>query len=180
GWLIAIFLIIFGIFFWRYRKTEKGKALWDSFKLKVPIIGKILSKTYLARLADTLSALVKGGVSVIQSLSIAGEVLDNDVFKKIIFRARDEVKVGRNISAALEVHKEIPPLFSQMIKTGERTGKLDVILEKLSLFYNKEVENVVNNLTQLIEPILIIGLAIGVSILVFAVFMPIYNLAGAF
>ncbi|MFH1461150.1 MAG: type II secretion system F family protein [Patescibacteria group bacterium] len=180
GWLALIFLIIFGIFFWRYQRTESGKAFLDKFKLNIPIIGKILRKTYLARLADSLSALVKGGVSIIQGLSITGEVIDNYVFKKIIFQARDEVKIGRNISTAFEIHKEIPPLFSQMIKTGERTGKLETILEKLSLFYNKEVENVVNNLTQLIEPILIIGLAIGVSILVFAVFMPIYNLAGAF
>jgi type IV pilus assembly protein PilC len=179
GWIILLFLVGLGIASWRYHKTEQGKAIWDTAKLKIPIFGKILQKTYLAQLADNLSALIKGGVSVIQALNITGQVINNVVFQRIIFHARDEVKVGRSISSTLKEHEEIPPLFFQMVKTGEKTGKLDAILEKLSIFYNKEVENVVDNLTQLIEPVLIVGLAIGVSILVFAVFMPIYNLAGA-
>jgi type IV pilus assembly protein PilC len=180
GWLLLLISIIGGLALWRFLKTKSGKALWDKTKLKLPIFGKILQKTYLARLSDNLSALSKGGVSIIQSLNIAGQVIGNTVFQEIIFQARDEVKMGRSISSALEKHKEFPPLFCQMIKTGEKTGKLDVILDKLSSFYNKEVENIVENLSQLIEPLLIICLGIAVAVLVFAVFMPIYNLAGAF
>lgn len=179
GWLIFLFGIIFFIIFFRYKKTPKGKIIWDTFKLKIPVFGKILQKMYLARLSDNLSALIKGGVSVIQSLNVTGEVVGNSVFKAILFQARDEIKVGRTISSSLEQYEVFPPLFTQMIKTGEQTGKLDSILEKLSKFYNKEVENVVNNLSQLIEPVLLIFLGIGVSILVFSVFMPIYSLAGA-
>jgi type IV pilus assembly protein PilC len=178
GWLILLFAIIAAFAFWRYKETEKGKVVWDTIKLRIPVFGKILQKTYLARLSDNLSALVKGGVSVIQSLNIAGQVVGNSVFQQILFQARDEVKVGKNISSTLKKHKEFPPLFCQMIRTGEQTGKLDSILEKLSSFYNKEVENIVDNLSQLIEPLLLVFLGIGVSILVFSVFMPIYNLAG--
>ncbi len=178
GWLMLLASIAAFIAFWRYKSTPKGRAIWDTVKLKIPIFGKILQKTYLARIADNLSALIKGGVSVIQSLNVSGEVVGNSVFKAILFQARDEIKVGRTISSSLEQHEEFPPLFTQMIKTGEQTGKLDSILGKLSTFYNKEVANVVDNLSQLIEPLLLVMLGIGVSILVFSVFMPIYNLAG--
>ena len=178
GWLLLIIFVGGGIGFWKYKQTEKGRVIWDTIKIKIPIFGNIFKKTYLARLADNLSALIKGGVSIIQSLSVSGEVVGNSVYKTILFKARDDVKVGKSISAALEGYAEFPPLFTQMIKTGEQTGKLDSILEKLSIFYNKEVENVVDNLSQLIEPILLVLLGVGVSILVFSVFMPIYNLAG--
>jgi len=178
GWILLLIFVALGIVFWRYKRTKEGKAIWDKVKLKLPIFGKILQKTYLARLSDNLSALVKGGVSIIQALNVSGQVIGNTVFQEIIWQARDEVRVGHSISSSLEKHKEFPPLFCQMVKTGEKTGKLDSILGKLSVFYGKEVENVVNNLSQLIEPLLLVGLGIGVAILVFSVFMPIYNLAG--
>ena len=180
GWLLLLILIVIGLFTWRYNKTKEGKLIIDGIKLKLPIFGKVLQKTYLARLTDNLSALVKGGVSIIQALNISGQVVGNAVLREIILQARDEVKMGHTISSALEKHKEFPPLFYQMIKTGEKSGQLDVILVKLSSFYNKEVDNVVSSLTQLIEPILIICLGAGVAVLVFAIFIPIYNLAGAF
>jgi len=180
GWLLLLVFVVLGVVSWRYKKTKEGKALWDKVKLKLPVFGKILQKTYLARLSDNLSALVKGGVSIIQALNISGQVVGNVVFQEIIWQARDEVRVGRSISSSLEKHKEFPTLFCQMVKTGEKTGKLDTILGKLSVFYGKEVENVVNNLSQLIEPLLLVGLGVGVAILVFSVFMPIYNLASGF
>lgn len=180
GWIILVFLLIIGAIAARWKKTKVGKFYWDVFKLKIPIFGKIFQKVYLARFSDNLSALVKGGVSIIQSLNISGQVVGNAVFRQIVFQARDEVKVGKSISLVLEKHKEFPPLFCQMIKTGEKTGKLDIILDKLSDFYGKEVDNIVNNLSQIIEPLLIVILGLGVSILVFSVFIPIYNLAGAF
>ena len=179
GWILLLGLIGFAIFVWQYKKTKQGRLIWDTAKLKIPIFGKILQKTYLARFADNLNALVKGGVSIIQSLNISGQVIGNVVFQKILYQARDQVKSGQSISSTLEQHKVFPPLFNQMVRTGEQSGKLDVILGKLSSFYNKEVDNIVNNLSQLIEPVLIVGLALGVAVLVFAVFMPIYNLAGS-
>lgn len=179
GYWLLILAIAAGIFCWRYVKTPKGEELWHRAKLKIPIFGKILQKTYLARFADNLSALTKGGVSIIQSLNISGQVVGNIIYQRIIFHAMDEVKGGKGMSATFGAYKEFPPLFAQMISTGEKTGKLEVILDKLSSFYNKEVDNVVENLSTLIEPILLVALGIGVSILVFAVFMPIYNLAGS-
>ena len=180
GWLVFLLLVAFAFFIWKQRENPRGRAKIDAFKINIPIFGKILQKTYLARLADNLGVLIKGGVSIVESLNISGQVVGNVVFQKIIFQARDDVRIGKTISSTFENYEEIPPLFNQMVKTGEKTGKLEVILAKLSVFYGKEVENVVENITQIIEPVLLVLLGIGVSILVFAVFVPIYSLTGSF
>lgn len=180
-WLAGLLLIIISIpVILRYQRSRHGRAVFDRVKLKIPVMGKIMKQIYLTRLADNLSALIKGGVSIIQSLNIAGQVVGNVVYQQRIFKTRDAVKAGRSISETLKQYSEFTPLFCQMIKTGEETGKLDVILEKLSRFYNKEVENIVNNLSQLIEPLLIVCLGLGAAVLIFSVFMPIYNMVGAF
>jgi type IV pilus assembly protein PilC len=138
GWLLLLISVAMGLFLWQYLKTKQGKILWDKLMLKLPVFGKILQETYLARLADNLSALVKGGVPIIQALDVSGQVIGNAVFRGIILQARDEVKMGRTISSAFEEHGEFSSLFCQMIKTGEKTGKLESILGKLSVFYNKK------------------------------------------
>ena len=180
GWWMAIVLLVMGVLGWRYTKTSEGAYKWDKLKLNLPLVGGILQKSYLARLADNLNALFKGGVSVIQSINVSAEVIGNEFLKRILLRTKEDLKLGNPISSSFKKYDEFPPLFTQMISTGEQTGKLEKILGKLSDFYNKEVSNVVNSLTQLIEPVLIVALGIGVAILVFSVFMPIYNLAGAF
>ncbi len=180
GWILLLILIIGGIVLWRYRKNPLVKSSFDRMILRLPIFGKVLKKTYLARLSDNLTALIKGGVSILKSLSIAAETIGNSVYRRILYKARDEVKAGRNISSVLEKYPEFTPLFIQMVKVGEQTGTLSEILTKLSDFYSKEVDNVVNNLTQLIEPVLIVAIGLGVGVLIFSVFVPIYSLAGAF
>lgn len=180
GWIFLIVFIIAGALLWRYRKHPIVRNNFDRLILRLPIFGKMLKKTYLARLADNLTALIKGGVSIIKSLTVSAETIGSSVYQKIIYQARNEVKSGRSISSVLEQHPEFTPLFVQMVKTGEQTGKLAEILTKLSDFYNKEVSNLVDNITQLIEPVLIVTLGLGVALLVFSVFVPIYNLAGAF
>lgn len=177
-WALLIIGIGGAVTLYRFIRTTLGRHLWDQLKLKIPIFGSIFKETYLSQFADSLSALVKGGVSIIQALDVAGQVTNNVIYQEVIFKTRDEVKVGKTISSELAKHKEFSPLFVQMVSTGEKTGKLEVILEKLASFYSKEVDNIVENLSKLIEPILLIFLAVGVAILVAAVFMPIYNLAG--
>lgn len=178
-WWALLIITVGGIAaLYRFIRTISGRHFWDHLKLKIPIFGNIFQKTYLSQFADSLSALVKGGVSIIQALDVAGQVTNNVIYQEAIFKTRDEVKVGKTISSELAKHKEFTPLFVQMTSTGEKTGKLEIILEKVAGFYSKEVDNIVDNLSKLIEPILLIVLAIGVAILVAAVFMPIYNLVG--
>lgn len=177
GWLILLAIIGLGLALSFYLKTSSGKEALDGFKLKMPIFGKVFKKTYLAHFTKNLSTLIKGGLPIIQALDVSGRVVGNIVFQKIIFKARDEVSKGNTISSVLEKEPIIPPVVSQMMKTGEKTGRLDYVLENLADFYTREVDNVVDNISQLIEPILIIGLGAMVGILITAVLMPMYNVA---
>lgn len=178
GWLLGICLVALVIGGWRWVQTTSGQNFWDSLILKLPIFGNILKQTYLARLTENLSTLIKGGLMIMQALTVTGEVVGNAVYRRIILQAKEEVRTGNTISSVLEKNPEtFPPLVVQMMKTGERTGRMEFVLKNLSNFYTKEVDNIVSNLTQIIEPILIICLGIMVAILVAAILMPIYNLA---
>lgn len=179
GWILLIVLAGLAYLIYRLLKTEKGRWFWHKVSLKLPIFGKILKQTYLAQFSDSLSALIRGGVPIVQALSVAAGVVSNVIFREIITEAKEKVKSGRNISPILEEHSEFPPLFTQMMKTGEQTGKMDVILDKLAVFYNKEVDNIVNNLSKLIEPLLILVLGGAVVVLVVAILLPMYNIVGS-
>jgi len=178
GWLIFLVLAGAGIFAWRYVKTPQGRRMLDVIKLKMPLFGDIFRKVYIARFTENFSTLLHGGVPVLQALQVAGDVVGNVVFSEIIFKAKEGVRVGNTISSVLESSSEIPPMVSQMIATGEKIGQLEFVLEKVATFYKQEVDDVVNTISVLIEPILIVVLGIGVAILLVAILMPIYNLAG--
>ncbi len=110
---------------------------------------------------------------------MTSEVVGNTVYQKIVAEAKEEVRVGNSLSSSFAKHKEIPAMVTQMIATGEQTGSLDVILKKLGQFYNKEIDNTVANISQLIEPLLILLIGAGVAILVSAILMPIYNITSS-
>lgn len=176
-WLVAIILAgtIFGFF--RFLKSKQGRAIWDSFKLKLPVIGKLFRQIYLARFAENFSTLLKGGVAILSALRISSQVVGNKVYADLIRSAEVEVKKGGEISAVFERdRKNIPPTVVQMLKIGEKTAKLDYILERLSIFYRTEIDRVTDNLAQLIEPALIVLLGAGVAFLVASILMPIYNI----
>ncbi|KKS65065.1 MAG: Type II secretion system F domain protein [Parcubacteria group bacterium GW2011_GWB1_42_6] len=113
-----------------------------------------------------------------QALQVTADVVGNAVFQSIVLQAKEEVRVGNSLSSSLAKHKEIPPLVSQMVATGEQTGSMDFILKKMSQFYTREVDNTVDTISQLIEPILILLIGAGVAVLIAAILMPIYNIAG--
>ncbi len=176
-WLVLLILIglVGGV--WQYVKTAKGKRMFDLIKLKAPIFGKLFQKVYLARFSENFSTLIKGGLPILQALQISGEVVGNTIFSDLIFEAKEQVRVGNTISSVFEKHPEVPPMVSQMISTGEKSGQIDFILAKIASFYSQEVDNSVKNLSALIEPILIVLLGGGVIILLVAVLMPIYNIS---
>ena len=180
GWMIGLILIIFisgSVYF--VRNYSDGRKIWDNFKLKVPVLGPIFQKFYLSRLADSLSTLISGGIPILQSLQVAADVIDNVILKNIVLTAREEVRVGSTISTVFERYPEIPPMVTNMLSVGEQTGTIDMVLKKLSSFYAKEVDDTVSTLSQLIEPLLIVVLGLGVGILVASIFMPIYSIAGS-
>jgi len=177
GWLILVVLIFAGISIWRYALTDSGRHFFDQLKLKLPIFGEVFRKIYISRFSENLSILIRGGLPILQALQISADVIGNVIFTELVLAAKEEVRVGNPMSSAFEKTKEIPPMVTQMIFTGERTGQLELVLEKVSAFYGKEVDNVISTLSTLIEPILIVFLGVGVAILLGAILMPIYNIA---
>lgn len=180
GFLFLIFLAILGVFIFRYSRTENGQVYFARFLLSIPIVGNLYKKMYLSRIADNLSTLLSGGITALRSLDITSEVVGNEIYRRILVDSVESVKGGSMISDSLSKHNDIPSLFSQMIRIGEETGKLDYILKSLAGFYKRDVDNMVDNLVSLIEPILILALGLGVGLLVASVLIPIYNLSTAF
>ncbi|MEK7629107.1 MAG: type II secretion system F family protein [Patescibacteria group bacterium] len=162
---------------WYTLQTKSGQDYWDKIKLHLPIFGGIFRKIYLSRLSENLGTLIKGGIPIIQALTITADVVGNFVFKTIILKAREEVRRGSTINSVFSTEKDIPPLVSQMVMIGEQTGKLDVLLAKVAIFFQKDVDNIMENLTSLIQPILILVLGAAAGILVAAILLPIYNLS---
>ncbi|MCK4918808.1 MAG: type II secretion system F family protein [Candidatus Pacebacteria bacterium] len=160
----------------KYIQTEKGKSRIDSFLLKIPQFSTIFKKYYVARFAENLSLLISSGIPIITALQVSGDVVGNDVYKKVIYNSIDEVKIGGSIAYSFERSDQLPPLVSRMIRVGERTGKLDVVLKDIADFYTKEVDIAVDGLTSIIEPIMIFVLGGAVAVLVASILMPIYQM----
>jgi len=173
--LIAILGII-GMFVY-YIKTDEGEEEWDQIKIKLPVFGNFFKNVYIARFTDNFAVLIDGGIPMVNALQEVSKVVGNSVFERIILLCAEEVKKGGNISNVFDRAVEMPPIISRMIKIGEETGKLTEILRKLSTFYGQEVDVMTRNISVMIEPILISILGIGVAIMVFAVLMPIYDVA---
>lgn len=161
-----------------FSKRTEGKEFLDKLNLRIPIIGKIIQKVILARMADNLSTLIKGGLSITQALDITADVVGNSVYKNIILESKEAVKRGMPISSVFLYKKQVPAMVTQMIQVGERSGKIDEVLSNLANFYQKEVDALVDNLVALIEPILIVVLGLFVAGLVAAILLPIYNISG--
>lgn len=174
--LALIFFMIIGIIY--YLKSESGRREWEIIQLEIPVIGQLLQNLYIARFADNLSILLRGGIPLVKSLVIVSNVVGNSVYQAVIFRAADEVKRGGKLSTAFRRDPAIPPVVVQMLEVGEESGQLSEILGSAAHFYKQEADNMAKTLSTLIEPIMIIILGIGVGILVFSVLIPIYSIAG--
>ena len=177
GIFLFILLVILAVFTTRYIKTAVGKTSLSRFKLAVPYIGNLYRKIYLSRIADNLSTMLTSGISMVRAIEITSEVVDNEVYRGILIEAGANLKSGSLISAVMYKYHEIPTIMVQMMKVGEETGKLGFVLQTLSRFYRREVENEIKTLVDLIEPAMIVILGVMVGILLTSVLMPIYNLA---
>lgn len=173
--LLVFACIVVGAKF--YVSTNMGRYHWDRLKIKLPIIGDIFKKIYLARFARNLSTLVIGGIPIIKSLQIVSDIINNVIYRDIVLESVTKISAGKSISEGLSGHDEFPNIVIQMVKVGEQTAQLDEIMGKLASFYEKEVDNKVATLATLLEPVIMIILGIGVGLLVAGVLMPIYNLA---
>ena len=179
GVYLAIIAIILGFIFYKYIKTPKGHIAFDRFKLSVPYVGTLYRRLYLSRLADNMNTMLQSGIPMIRAIELTSSVIDNQIYKKLLADAVEDVKGGKAVSEALSGNREIPGIMIQMMKVGEETGDLGNILKTLANFYSREVVTAVDNLVDLIEPAMIVMLGLGVGVLVASVLVPIYNISSA-
>ncbi len=178
GAFFLVALAVGGFFAYRSMQTAEGRLVFDAAKLQMPYLGDLYEKLYLSRIADNFSTRLVSGVPVVEAVEITSTVVENAVFEGILKDVAEDVKGGASISEALGKHDEIPGIMIAMIKVGEETGELGTILGTLAKFYRREVSNAVDTLVDLIEPLMIVFLGLGVGTLLAAVLIPIYNLAG--
>ena len=179
GFFFLVALVVGGVFAYRWGQTPPGRLFFDDLKLEVPYIGDLYEKLYLSRIADNFATMLMSGVPVVESVEITASVVGNARYEAVLKDVGDQVKGGAPISDALSRHPEIPGIMSAMVKVGEETGELGNILTTLAKFYRREVSNAVDTLVDLIEPMMIVLLGLGVGVLLASVLVPIYNLAGS-
>ena len=163
---VAIFLVII-------KKTKFGRYFWDKFKLKMPPMGPVISKVAISRFSRTLGTLVSSGVPILQALMIVKETAGNIIVADAVIKVHESVKEGETITAPLEASRVFPPMVVSMVDVGEQTGALPEMLLKIADTYDEEVDNAVSAMTSLLEPIMIIFLAIVVGSIVIAMFLPL-------
>lgn len=176
--LIVSGLGIFGIK--KFLNTKFGKLQFDKFQIRMPLLGRMFKLIYLIRFTRSLSTLLKGGVIITKSLEICSSIVGNLVYKQLVDDTLEAVRGGESITSVFEMSRDVPVMVPQMMVVGEKTGNLDVILDKIADFYSKEVNNTLSNLMAILEPAIMMVMAMGVGIMIAAVIMPMYNLASQF
>ena len=177
-WWIVIAVVIFAIagFNTLYKNSKKFNYMFHYAVMKMPVFGPLLQKNALARLMRTLSSLFSSAVPILQALTISEKVSGNPVLGKVILEARASLEKGSTLSEPLEKSWIFPPIVTSMTRIGESTGSLDYMLEKIADFYEAEVDRAVDTLKSLIEPMMILVLALVVGLIVAAIMMPMFSL----
>ncbi len=169
---VAVFVVAFMLFI----RTKFGRRAFDKFKLKMPVIGPVVSKVSISRFTRTLGTLVSSGVPILQALTIVKETAGNVIVSNAIGSVHDSVKEGETITAPLEASGVFPPMVISMVDVGEQTGALPEMLLKIADNFDEEVDNAVAAMTSLLEPIMIVFLAVIVGSIVIAMFLPLIDL----
>jgi type IV pilus assembly protein PilC len=165
-------VIVFNVFI----RLKFGRKLWDKFKLVVPVLGPVVSTVAIARFTRTLGTLISSGVPILQALTIVKETSGNVIVGNAVTMIHESVKEGETITAPLEASGVFPPMVISMVDVGEQTGALPEMLMKIADNYEEEVDNAVAAMTSLLEPIMIVLLAVIVGSIVIAMFLPLIDL----
>ncbi|MHB1486784.1 MAG: type II secretion system F family protein [Acidimicrobiales bacterium] len=173
---VVVVVLVAGVFGFRWWiNTPAGRALWDRFKLRVPLLGNLVRKTSLARFSRTLASLLSAGVPILESLEITKASVGNTVVANAISDMQEGVRGGEALARRLPNHPVYPPMVYQMLAVGEETGAVDTMLNKVAEFFEQEVEAIVAALTSLLEPLLIVVLGSTVGAMVISLYLPMFN-----
>ncbi len=177
SWYIIIIGIIGGVYYFRkWYKTKSGRFIVDGLILKIPLFGRLIMYTMMAEFTRTLGLLIGAGSLVVDSLIKSSDVVGNVLYKDAIVLISERVEKGITMGNAMAASPLFPPMVVEMVKIGEQTGKLDESLIHSSEYFEREVDQTVKNLTTLLEPAIIVLLAVGVGFLIFSIITPIYGL----
>ena len=177
-WYIFLALVIGGVFsFKRIYKTDRGQYKIDELKLKFPILGVLATKLAVSRFASTFAQLLHSGVQIIESLEIVSLATGNRVIGDSLSAARKTIEEGQPLSSALEPNKYYPRMLVHMLAAGEQTGQVEEMMDKVAEFYESEVETMVNGLTSMIEPLLMVFIGSIIGTIVVAMFLPIFKMS---
>lgn len=174
-WVIVGLIVLF-IIYKKINGTKEGKYRIDQLKLKIPVFGQLFRKTAIVRFSGTLSTLITSGVPILQALDICRETSGNEVVTRALNDVYDSVKEGESIHEPLSKCKVFPPLVVHMVAVGEETGAIDQMLSKVAEAYEREVDDTVNALTSILEPVLIVFLGVIVGAIVIALYLPLFNI----
>ena len=178
NWLYCFGGIIGGLWSIRFfYKTDRGNVMIDKLLLKLPVMGDLLTKVSVARFCRTLGTMLASGVSILEALDICSRTAGNKTIEHAIINVRSAISEGRNIADPLAESRVFPDMVCQMISVGEATGALDVMLNKVADFYEDEVDQAVDSLTSLIEPMIMVFLGVVIGGLVIAMYLPIFTMA---
>jgi type IV pilus assembly protein PilC len=178
SWRVVIVIVVVAaaiIALRRWIKTESGRMAWDRFKMRLPIVGPLAHKAALARFAATLSSLLSAGVPVLEALDIVASAANNAVIEHAVLDTKTAIREGQPFSEPMRQHEVFPALVIQMVEVGEQTGALDEMLLRVADFYTGEVDQTVDNLTSILEPLLIIVMGIVVGAIIISLYLPMFD-----
>jgi type IV pilus assembly protein PilC len=172
--IIGLIILIVAIQFWA--KTATGRLIIDTIKLKIPVLGNLTKKSYMAKFCRTFAGLSASGLPLLDIFRTSKDVINNVIYQDAIEKMTKKVEVGEPVSKVIKDCRLFPAMVGQLASVGEKSGSMDVVFSSLANFYDREVDNMAANLSQLLEPILMAIMGVGVGILIISVVQPIYGL----
>ncbi len=179
GPIFLLIIVVGGFFGIKYMLSDKGKVFMSHIKLQIPYISNLYKKLYLSRISDNMNTMLTSGIPMIKALELTSSVVDNSIYENMMVKVIEDVRSGFALSDAFGKHPQMPGILVAMTRVGEETGEVGEILKTLARFYQKEVMNAVDTLVDLIEPMMIVLLGLGVGFLLASVLIPIYNISSS-
>jgi type IV pilus assembly protein PilC len=173
---IVIGIAILSVLISYFAKTKEGRHLFDSMKLHIPVLGNLFKKTYMAKFTRTFAGLTSAGLPLLDIFETSKRVIGNVLYEEELDRMIKKVEVGQSVSKVLKESKLFPAIIGQLASVGEKSGSMDKVFESMANFFDKDVENITNNLSTLLEPILMIVMGAGIGLIIMSVLQPIYGL----
>ncbi len=174
--ILSIFII--GYFFKKFKESSQGRYILDNLFVNIPVIGKNVRKILASRFTRVLSSLLKTGVPLIQALEVVDRVVGNQMVTKGLVKVKEDIKRGSNLAGPLETIGIFPVMVTQMVSIGEEAGSLDSIMEKVADFYDDEVDTAINRLIALLEPLMIVVMALIIGAIVISMILPVFSMYG--